>query len=101
MSGSCFLVAPFRSGSALLDLGDATHEAAEDVGACDHTFLIRPHQDHILVDDVVTRMFQLDLEQADNLAKALLGVRHYNWAMAVDEGTKGRGPEQGIAEEGV
>ena len=88
----------FREG---LDPSNTTHETAKDVGACNHAFFLRPNQDYIIIDDIVTGALRFDLKEADHLAKATLGVVYDDWAMAMNERTKLRGREQRITEKRI
>ena len=51
-----------------LPLSNSSQQPTQKIGACDNTLLLSPHQDQVMVDDIISSMFRLRLHEPNNVA---------------------------------
>jgi hypothetical protein len=63
--------------------GDSTQEPPQEIGAGDDALLLSPHQDQVVVDDIIFSMLWLQLHEPDNVAQSRAHVGDDDRAMPI------------------
>ena len=62
---------------------DTAQEPPQEIGSSDYALLCSPYQDQVVVDDIVFRMFRLNLHAPDHFAQRRAHIRYNDRAMPV------------------
>ena len=81
--------------------GDSTQEPSQKIGAGDDALLRSPHQDQIVVDDIIFRMFWLHLHESNNVTQSRAHAGDDDRAMPIGLRTDRDFVEEDIAQKMV